>query len=196
MDSVQGVNESRVKQLLTETQGDLYLCAQGLGITLQRMDHMIRFNPTLAGVFVEIQKIKADPEYTRQSHAWFVERLQAAGVMYRIVGFEVLHEIATMTADTAAMMEVKRKAAASLKGEELILRDGADVDREMQALREEYEVDAPRIRESRLRLADQRTGALLPSPINEAIEAGQPDTHALEHLQDLGLGARVSVDRD
>ena len=90
------------------------------------------------------------------------------------------------------MMEVKRKAASNLKGEEITIRT-ADADAIFTELAESYVRDAPRIKEARARLLEHKTGALLGGPVNEPTNLRQTDAHLLDNGDDLRTGVGVGV---
>jgi hypothetical protein len=200
VDSVNGVTEARIKEILTGTRGDLFLAAQQLGITLRQMDNIVRFDQAIGIHLGEIQQvISENPDYEKRSGKWFESQINRTAALYRLVGLEELYKLATMEFDgeNAALMNVKLGAASKLKGEELTIRSTSDADAILAELAASYEIDAPRIKEVRQKMLENRQGALLPvGALNEPLELRHPELEGVELIERDVTPGRVGGSRE
>lgn len=151
------LSEDNLKSLLATTRGDLFQTACLCRLTFRELDGLIRRSDVLANYYKSIQQVKNDPEYSSLSDRQFAENVDYLVRQYRFEGLQVIHEIATMPADSAAMYDVKLKAAVQLRGGE-IGAGGASAENILAELREAYEHNRPRIAEIRqtvIRLEDR-----------------------------------------
>jgi hypothetical protein len=187
VDQVNGISESHIKEILTGTRGDLFLAAQQLGITLRQMDNIVRFDQAIGIHLGEIQQVIAEnPDYEKRSGKWFESQINRTAALYKLVGLEELYKLATMGIDSenAALMNVKRQAAFNLRGAEITIRSGAEVDAVLEELARSYEIDAPRIKEVRQKMLENRQGALLPAgTLNEPVELRHPELEGVELIE-------------
>lgn len=198
MELVNNANEAHIKAVLTATRGDLFLAAQNLGITLRQMDNIVMFDQAIGIHLGEIQKVIAEnPDYEKRSAQWFEAQINRTAALYKLVGLEELYKLATMPIDdeNAALMNVKRQAAFNLKGAEITIRGGVEADAILAELAQSYERDAPRIKEIRQNLLENRQGALPAGAVGQSADPGGADAQPVDLLPREAAPARVSRNR-
>ena len=140
------VTTEAISQALLSARGDLFVAASIMGVTGRELDSYIRASDELQAFAAAIGSVKASADYKRLSDEQFADELERLNKGYRIEALDVIHEMATMTYDSAAMAEVKLKAAIALRGApeaKVGTQDNGAVLAELNAI---YQEAAPRIR--------------------------------------------------
>lgn len=143
------LNETRVKEALIESRGDMIQASQALDIRPSKLGMFIRSVPSVAALWMEMEAVKATPEYETASQQWFENAIRARLAAYRFEGLEVIHELATTPhGENAAMADVRLKAAIQLRG----ASDGtaSDAGGVLAELNQIYHANAPRIKSMRV----------------------------------------------
>jgi hypothetical protein len=144
------ISETTVRQALTTARGDLFLASCYLAVTPRELDWYIRASEEMQGFVAAISKVKADANYDKLSVEQFSKQLEQLTRSYRVEAIDIIHDLAAMPFDTAAMAEVKLKAAVQLRGSHSdapVNNDQASVLAELNAL---YQTSAPRIKTIRV----------------------------------------------
>lgn len=111
------ISEQIIRDSLTVAKGDLFLASSYLGVTGRELDGYIRASEDLQGFVAAIAKVKRDPLYDKMSADQFTDELDRMTRGMRVEALDVIHELATMPfGESAAMAEVKLKAAVQLRG--------------------------------------------------------------------------------
>ena len=142
------VSIHKIKDLLTTTRGDIFQAACLMRTTFRELDHMIRRSEELSHFVRSIAEVKADEAYATFSDQQFAENLAYLSKQYRLEGLQEIHKLATVEADSAAMADVKLRAAIHLVGTQHGMRQGMN-ENLLKELMADYESAAPRIREIR-----------------------------------------------
>ena len=172
------ITEDSIRAALEETRGDLFQVACLHRTTFREIDQFIKRTPALAQTVALIQTIKADDAYKTMSDKQFSDQVAYLSKQYRFEGLQIIHEIATMKADSAAMMEVKLRAATQLRGgEHHVGGAGGGLEGILKELADDYEAVAPRISAIRqttvyLNAPEDTSAQRLPMP--SGIEVLQP----------------------
>jgi hypothetical protein len=111
------LSEQKIKDALCVARGDLFVAASYLATTPRQLDRLIRSSECVQAFAATIQTIRNDPEYERMSREQFEDELERRACEYQAEALDVIHELAMMPFDTAAMAEVKLKAAIALRGD-------------------------------------------------------------------------------
>ena len=111
------LSEQKIKDALCVARGDLFVAASYLATTPRQLDRWIRASECVQAYVASIQRIQTDPEYDRMSKEQFEDELDKRACEYQEVALDVIHELAVMPYETAAMAEVKLKAAIALRGD-------------------------------------------------------------------------------
>lgn len=143
------ITEEKVVECLMTARGDLFIAASYLGVTGREIDSYIRASDHLKAFVVAIGTVKSDPEYDRMSAEQFEGELERLTKGYKMEALDVIHELATMQFETAAMAEVKLKAAVALRGAPEVKVGMNDSHAVMDELNRLYVESAPRIRSVR-----------------------------------------------
>lgn len=143
-----GITEPLLRQYLIEARGDIFIAASLAGLTPNQLRRAIRASETLQADFLAMERIKVNPEYDRLSSEAFEAHLAELTRDYRLDGLEAIHEIATMQADSAALYEVKLKAAIQLRGAVGVGQQG-ESSVILSELNDLYRQNAPRIKSIR-----------------------------------------------
>lgn len=143
-----GITEPLLRDYLKEARGDLFIAASMAGCTPGQLRRCLRASPSLQVYYLAIERVKENGEFEKFSNDEFERALDAAAREYQYDGLEAIHEIATMRADTAALYEVKLKAAIALRGN-AGGNQGGDTAAILAELNELYHRNAPRIKEIR-----------------------------------------------
>jgi hypothetical protein len=148
----QSITEPILAQHLKDAKGDLFIAASLAGCTPIQLRRAIKASDTLQGLYLAIERVKANPDYDKLANEDFEDLLNALSREYRLDGLEAIHEIATIQASNAAEMEVKLKAAIQLRGTNgaTASGDSASILAELNHL---YAVNAPRIKSIRVSTA-------------------------------------------
>ena len=144
------ISEQTVRDALTTARGDLFLASCYLSVTPRELDWYIRASEEMQGFVAAISKVKNDANYDKLSVEQFSKQLEQLTRSYRVEAIDIIHDLAVMPFDTAAMAEVKLKAAVQLRGSHTDApqsNDRASVLAELNAL---YQTSAPRIKTIRV----------------------------------------------
>jgi len=143
------ISEKTIKDALTTTRGDLFLTACYLDVRPGELDSFIRTSDEIQGFVAAIDSVKKNADYDRLSRDQFEYQIDLLTKAYRIDAIEVIHELATMDFDSAAMAEVKLKAAVQLKGAVVEKVGDGEHSLVLQELNLLYQQSAPRIKSIR-----------------------------------------------
>lgn len=144
------LTETRIRDVLIASRGDLFVASQQLGMTALKLDRAIRASEELQDVFAAIKQTKALESYSRLSQEQVEADVTARLAFYRADALDALHDLATMRHDgNAGLAQVKLLAAQRLSGPVDGLGGGGDLEQTLRHLNSEYEKTAPRIREIR-----------------------------------------------
>ena len=140
------VTTEAISEALLGARGDLFVAASILGVTGRELDGYIRSSEELQTFSAAIGSMKASADYKRLSDEQFADELERLTKGYRIEALDVIHEMATMTYDSAAMAEVKLKAAIALRGAPEVKAGTQDNGAVLAELNAIYQSSAPRIK--------------------------------------------------
>jgi hypothetical protein len=110
------VTEDSITCALLECKGDLFLSSSYLGVTARELDGYIRASEELQAFVAAIKKVKSNADYDSMSAEQFSNELDRLTSQYKVEALDIIHELATMQAKSAADREVKLKAAIQLHG--------------------------------------------------------------------------------
>lgn len=144
------ISVATIQTALTTTKGDLFLTAAYLGVTARELDGYIRRSDEIKAFIAAIAVVKKDDQYARMSADQFGEELENITRAYRLEAVNVIHELATMPFDNAAMAEVKLKAAIQLRGADTVVSGNNDHAQVLSELNNLYRESAPRIKSIRI----------------------------------------------
>ena len=144
------IDQRTIRDCLVLAKGDLFVAASYLGCTARELDGYIRASEELQGYVAAIGTVKADPNYDRMSTDQFVSQLDQLTRAFRVEAINVIHELATMPFDSAAMAEVKLKAAVQLRGTGADAPQAGGQQAVLQELNDLYHQAAPRIKSIRV----------------------------------------------
>jgi hypothetical protein len=150
---------------LMSGRGDLFLSASYLGVTARELSNYIRASDELQAFVAAITQVKNDSGFEKMSAAQFTDRLATLTREYQVDGLEVVHEMALMEYDSAAMADVKLKAAINLRGLPGAVIQNTDQHQVMAELNQIYQQSAPRIKSVRLAQIEYM---LEPDPLDPA----------------------------
>ena len=159
------IDQDKITWALMSAKGDLFLSASYLGVTARELTGYIRASDELQAFVAAINTVKNDSGFEKLSAAQFTDRLATLTREYQVDGIEVVHELATMSFDSAAMADVKLKAAINLRGVAGAVIQNIQQDQVMAELNQLYQQSAPRIRSVRLAQIDYIQE---PSPLDPA----------------------------
>ena len=144
------ITEDSLTMALLTCRGDLFLTSQYLGCTAREIDAYVRASDDLRAFVQAIAQVKSSDEYDKLSTQQFEAELARVGASNRLEAEEIIADMARMDFDSAAMAEVKLKAAVALRGQNSATRT---VDSEQSSALAElnrlYSEAAPRIRSVR-----------------------------------------------
>lgn len=144
------VSEPTIRDALTRAKGDLFIASSYLGVTGRELDSYIRASEDLQGFVAAIATVKQDPAYNKMSSEQFSDELERLTRGFKLEALEVIHELATMPfGESAAMAEVKLKAAVQLRGSAADAPKDATHSTIMAELNQLYQQSAPRIKSVR-----------------------------------------------
>ncbi len=144
---IQALTEDGIKTALIEARGDIFVASQMLGVTALRIHRAIRVSGQLQTVATEISERKADPSFEKLSTEALESSVRERQSLYRDVGLDAQHDLATMPIDdNSAQNQVKLSAAARLAGSSDAGTGGNEIADTLRALNEAYQSNAPRIR--------------------------------------------------
>jgi len=155
------ISVETIRNALTQAKGDIFISACYLGCTASELDGYIRSSEELQCFVGAIATVKSDPNYNRMAEDQFREQLDNLTRAYKIEALNVIHDMATMSFDSAAMAEVKLKAAIQLRGSDVVVANGGGQLAVLNELNQLYQQNSPRIRSIRAEIEFQ------PPAINE-----------------------------
>lgn len=143
-----------MKAALIESRGDIFTASSLLGITAIRLHRAIQVSAVLRATLDAIPQLDPDAKSIDIDSA-----VQARLGVYRVVGLDALHDLATMPIDVnSAQNQVKLAAAARLAGTPEATGGDTSVADTLRALNEAYHVNAPRIRIVREKITVEMNG--------------------------------------
>ena len=134
--------------------GDLFRASRKLGVSPTTLDTRIRQSADLQAFVAALATARREPEYDRISADQFEAEITRLARLYRLEATEIIHGMATMEFDSAAMAEVKLKAAIQLKGSTVGDTRGGELALTLEDLNRRYQEDAPRIKSIRVAQLD------------------------------------------
>ena len=144
------IDQDSICFALMSGRGDLFLAASYLGVTARELSGYIRASDELGAFVAAIAEVKKDSQFEKLSAAQFTDRLATLTREYQVDGLEVIHDMAMMEYDSAAMADVKLKAAINLRGVAGAVTQSTDQHQVMAELNQLYQATAPRIKSVRL----------------------------------------------
>lgn len=143
------ISEQTIRDALVQARGDLFVGACYLSVTARELDSYIRSSEDLQAFVGAIETVKRDAGYDKLSADQFADRLEVLTRSYRIEALDIIHDMARMSFDSAAMAEVKLKAAVQLRGAQTEKVASGDQMAVLSELNELYQLNAPRIKSIR-----------------------------------------------
>ena len=143
------ISEEMVRSAIIATKGDLFIAASYIGVTPRQLDSFIRGSQDIQLLVASVNEIKRDDDYHKISVEQFENRLEDMTRAYRIDALKEIHKLAMMSFDSAALAEVKLKAAIQLRGTQSDTRSDNNT-AIMAELNQLYHQSAPRIRSVRI----------------------------------------------
>ena len=150
------ISENNVKESLLKARGDIFIASSYLSITPRELDRYIRTSDELQLFTGSIESVKQNAEYDKLSNEQFKRQLDNKTKSFKLDALDVIYDIATMDQGsigeipmTAAMYEVKLKAAIKLRGnddEKSVNNDHLNI---LTELNNQYLQTAPRIKSIR-----------------------------------------------
>ena len=153
------VTTEAIAEALMSARGDLFVAASIIGVTGRELDSYIRSSDELQSYATAIGTVKAHGDYKRLSDEQFADELERLTKGYRLEALDVIHGMATMSFDSAAMAEVKLKAAIALRGAPEVKQGSNDQSAVLAELNAIYQEAAPRIRTVRAVQIEYDTGS-------------------------------------
>ena len=144
------ISEDTITSALTIARGDLFISASYLGVTTRELDGYIRSSDSLQAFVGAIATVKTDSGYDRLSVEQFNDKLAQLTRAYKIEATEIIHDMASMDFETAAMADVKLKAAIALRGSHSEVIHNNDHAQALVELNQAYQQAAPRIKSIRV----------------------------------------------
>ena len=147
------ISEQTIRDALTIGRGDLFLSASYLGVTARELDGYIRASETIQGFVAAIDVVKKDVNYNRLSVEQFTDRLEQVARAYQVEALDEIHALAMIPLNkelTAAMADVKLKAAIALRGAGQSTQVNNGQASVLAELNELYQQSAPRIKSIRV----------------------------------------------
>lgn len=143
------ISEQTIRDALVTARGDIFVASGYLSVAPRELDRYIRASEHLQVFTSAISTIKKDVDYDRMSTDQFREQLEHVTRAYRIEATEIIHDLATMSFDTAAMADVKLKAAVQLRGNQNETPVNSSQAQVLAELNDAYRESAPRIKKIR-----------------------------------------------
>lgn len=135
------LTQDGIKTALIESRGDIFIASQLLRVTAIRLHRAIEVSEALQAVVAEVQvhgSAVSDDQLRRA--------VDARLALYRVVGLDALHDLATMPIDqNSAQNQVKLAAAARLAGTVEAVGSGG-LEETLRELNSQYQKEAPRLR--------------------------------------------------
>jgi hypothetical protein len=143
------ISEETIKDALTTARGDIFLSACYLGVSVRELHTFLRASESLQAFVGAIDRVKHDSEYDKLTKEQFEDQLDILTKSLHIEALDIIHGMAVMNFDSAAMAEVKLKAAIQLKSTKIDARPEGENALVLQELNKLYRESAPRIRSIR-----------------------------------------------
>ena len=145
------IDEEVIRRALTTCKGDIFKASGMLYVAPRELDRYIRSSEELQGFAAAIATVKKNVDYDRISTEQFREELDNLTRSYRIEATNVIYELATMPFnDSAALADVKLKAAMQLRGAHSDAPVNSDQQQILAELNRLYQESAPRIKSTRI----------------------------------------------
>lgn len=167
----ENLTEDNAKAAIIESRGDIFIASQLLSVSAVRLHRAIQVSEVLQAT-VAATRESAKKTKGMLDAAQVEESIQSRLAIYRVVGLDALHDLATMPIDAnSAQNQVKLAAAARLAGPTEGSVAGGDLAETLRSLNQEYQAQAPRLRVTRERL----TVETLPAREERIVGQGSPD---------------------
>lgn len=138
----ENLTEASIKDALVEARGDIFIASQLLKVTAIRLHRAIQCSAVLQAALAAVKE--AGPGMPLETIHKLIE---ARVAMYRVVGLDALHDLATMPIDSnSAQNQVKLAAAARLAGSVEGQAGGSELADVLRELNQSYQENAPRLR--------------------------------------------------
>ena len=160
------ISEDTIRDALQRTRGDLFAASGYLQVSPRELDRYIRASDTLQGFCASIAAVKQNAEYDRMSADQFRKELENVTRANRLEAENIIRELAHMSFDSAAMAEVKLKAAVQLRGAHADTPVNSDQALVLAELNKIYQESAPRIKSVRAAIEVEYHSP--PAPLPEA----------------------------
>lgn len=144
------ITEVSVINALLSTRGDIFLTSQYLGCTAREVDSYLRASEGMMAFYLAIDKVKKDEGYEKMSVDQFEDRLDTLTRAYKVDAIDVIHGLAMMPFENAAMADVKLKAAIELRGSSVQKAANNGDSAILSELNALYQTSAPRIKTIRI----------------------------------------------
>lgn len=153
------ISEDLITEKLLIARGDIFVAASLLSLRPSQLDNCIRASESLQSIVCNIEMTKASPEYEKLSNDQFYAHIDKLNRQYKLEAMNVIYDIATIqgTANeplSAAMMDVKLKAAIALRGAPDNSSNNIEQSQMMQELNNIYRASATRIKSIRVAQID------------------------------------------
>lgn len=151
------VSEKSIKEALTKSKGDLFIASSYLHVATRELDRYISSSTELQLFICTIERVKQDSNYEKISSEQFKRELENKTRAYRNDALDEIYKIATLSSDdtadgmppSAALYEVKLKAAIKLLGDKNEAPVNMDHQNILVELNNQYIQSAPRIKSVR-----------------------------------------------
>ena len=146
----QQLSEPMIMDAILLAKGDIFIAARFLDVKPKDLNFALRLSESLQAFVLSVREVKQRADFTKMTSEQFSEEVESLAQAYRHEALEVIHELATMPFENAAMAEVKLRAAERLLGP-VTTRPTADGHGlVLQELNQLYQTNAPRIRSVRV----------------------------------------------
>lgn len=139
----EALTETLMKDALVEARADIFIASQLLRVTAVRLHRAIQVSPVLQACLAAVKE--SGPGVPLEA---IHKAAEARMALYRVVGLDALHDLATMPIDlNSAQNQVKLAAAARLAGTVEGQAGGSgDLAETLRELNQSYQENAPRLR--------------------------------------------------
>lgn len=147
------ITEQGIRDALSLNRGDIFAASGYLACSPTELDRYIRASNDLQAFAAAISVVKQDVQYDRMSSAQFRERLQQITLSYRVEATEIIADLARMpfnSETSAAMAEIKLKAAVQLRGSHTDAPVNSEQGQVLAELHRLYSESAPRLKSIRI----------------------------------------------
>ena len=147
------ISMDSITDALLKARGDLFLSSSYLGVTARELDGYIRASEELQAFVASIEKVKANADYDAMSSEQFSNELDRLTRQFKVEALDIIYELATMEAKSAADREIKLKAAIQLQGAAPERKVDTTQLATLNELNELYHQSAQRIKSVRIQTA-------------------------------------------